>query len=82
MSTRLSGIWLPLITPFSDGALDEASLVRLVAHYACEQIDGFILAATTGEGLVLDDTETERVVVTKRASLRHQSGLRSLLRWR
>ncbi len=62
MSTRLSGIWLPLITPFSDGALDEASLVRLVAHYACEQIDGFILAATTGEGLVLDDTETERVV--------------------
>lgn len=62
MSTRLSGIWLPLITPFSDGTLDEASLVRLVAHYAQEQVDGFILAATTGEGLVLDDAETERVV--------------------
>jgi 4-hydroxy-tetrahydrodipicolinate synthase len=62
MRTRLSGIWLPLITPFSDGALDEASLVRLVAHYACEPIDGFIVAATTGEGLVLDDAETERVV--------------------
>jgi 4-hydroxy-tetrahydrodipicolinate synthase len=62
MRTRLSGIWLPLITPFSGGALDEASLVRLVAHYACEPIDGFIIAATTGEGLVLDDAETERVV--------------------
>lgn len=62
MSTRLSGIWLPLITPFSDGAIDDASLVRLVAHYAREQVDGFILAATTGEGLVLDDVETERVV--------------------
>ncbi|MDG2284769.1 MAG: hypothetical protein P8N43_04470 [Alphaproteobacteria bacterium] len=26
----LQGIWLPLITPFLDGALDEASLGRLV----------------------------------------------------
>ena len=58
----LSGIWLPLITPFRDGALDEASLPRLVAHYVRQPIDGFILAATTGEGLVLDDDETARVV--------------------
>ena len=28
-----SGLWLPLVTPFSDGALDAASLRRLVAHY-------------------------------------------------
>lgn len=62
MSTRLSGIWLPLITPFIDGELDEPSLARLIAHYMPEPIDGFILAATTGEGLVLDDAETERVV--------------------
>ena len=58
----LSGIWLPLITPFRDGALDEASLTRLAAHYTTQPIDGFILAATTGEGLVLDDDETARVV--------------------
>ena len=57
-----SGIWLPLITPFVDGVLDEASLARLIACYAQERIDGCILAATTGEGLVLDDAETERVV--------------------
>jgi 4-hydroxy-tetrahydrodipicolinate synthase len=57
----LIGIWLPLITPFVDGALDEASLARLVAHYAQQRIDGCIVAATTGEGLVLDDVETERV---------------------
>jgi 4-hydroxy-tetrahydrodipicolinate synthase len=58
----LSGIWLPLITPFRDGALDEASLAQLAAHYVRQPIDGFILAATTGEGLVLDDDETARVV--------------------
>ncbi|HTZ35966.1 MAG TPA: dihydrodipicolinate synthase family protein, partial [Stellaceae bacterium] len=60
--TTFAGIWLPLITPFADGALDERSLARLAAHYAAQPIDGVILAATTGEGLVLDDDETARVV--------------------
>ncbi len=57
-----TGLWLPLITPFRDGALDEASLRRLVAHYAAEPIDGMILAATTGEGLTLDAEERARLV--------------------
>ena len=56
------GLWLPLVTPFRDGALDEVSLRRLVRHYAGEPLDGLILAATTGEGLTLDDEETERLV--------------------
>jgi len=64
----LQGVWLPLVTPFRDGVLDEASLYRLVAHFAAEPIDGLILAATTGEGLSLDDEETERLIsVTKSA---------------
>jgi 4-hydroxy-tetrahydrodipicolinate synthase len=66
---RLSGIWLPLVTPFRDGALDEASLRRLVAHYAAEPIDGLILAATTGEGLTLDDEELERLASITTAGL-------------
>jgi 4-hydroxy-tetrahydrodipicolinate synthase len=32
--TFLRGLWLPLVTPFRDGALDETSLRRLVRHYA------------------------------------------------
>ena len=59
---RPSGLWLPLVTPFLDGALDDTSLRRLVKHYASEPVDGLILAATTGEGLTLDDDETERLV--------------------
>lgn len=58
----LSGVWLPLVTPFRDGNLDEASLRRLVAHYAGLEVDGLILAATTGEGMTLDVAETERLV--------------------
>ena len=50
-----SGLWLPLITPFRDGELDEKSLRRLVKHYSAGPVDGFVLGATTGEGLTLDD---------------------------
>jgi len=59
---RLKGIWLPLITPFTDGALDESALGALARHYLARPIDGFILAATTGEALTLDDGELERLV--------------------
>ena len=56
------GLWLPLITPFRDGALDEPSLRRLLRHYVGEPVEGLILAATTGEGMTLDEAETERLV--------------------
>lgn len=65
----LNGIWLPLVTPFRDDRLDEASLRRMVRHYAAEPIDGFVLAATTGEGLTLDDAETQRLVEVVAAEL-------------
>jgi 4-hydroxy-tetrahydrodipicolinate synthase len=66
---QAEGIWLPLITPFRDGAVDETSLRRMIRHYAAAPIDGFILAATTGEGLTLDDAETERLVFVVRHEL-------------
>lgn len=59
---RPSGLWLPLVTPFLDGEVDDRSLRRLVRHYASEPVDGLILGATTGEGLTLDDQELERLV--------------------
>lgn len=62
MRSQHRGIWLPLITPFRDDALDLVSLRRLIRHYAAAPIDGMILAATTGEGLTLDDDEIERLV--------------------
>ena len=67
--TCLQGLWLPLITPFRDGALDETSLRRLVAHYANSPIDGLILAATSGEGLALSTLELERLVDIVREEL-------------
>jgi 4-hydroxy-tetrahydrodipicolinate synthase len=62
----LHGLWLPLVTPFRNGELDETSLRRLVRHYAARPIDGLVLAATTGESLTLEPRETERLVFTVR----------------
>ncbi len=69
LRNRLQGLWLPLVTPFRDGALDELSLRRLVRHYASSPIDGFILAATSGEGLLLAPDELEHLVAAVRAEL-------------
>jgi 4-hydroxy-tetrahydrodipicolinate synthase len=66
LRSRLHGLWLPLITPFRNGALDETSLKRLVRHYANKPIDGLILAATSGEGMTLADDELMRIVALTR----------------
>ncbi len=61
---RMEGIWLPLVTPFLDGELDVASLRGLVWHYRQQPVEGLIVAATTGEGLTLNSSETERAIYT------------------
>src|SRR5262245_4155593 len=65
---RLAGLWLPLITPFNDGLRAGTSPASLVRHYTREPVDGLILAATTGEGLTLDEGETERLVAITAAA--------------
>jgi 4-hydroxy-tetrahydrodipicolinate synthase len=70
----LHGLWLPLVTPFHNGELDEASLRRMVRHYAGLSINGLFLAATTGESLTLTPDETERLVF----AVRNEVGERNL----
>ena len=69
LRSLLHGLWLPLITPFRDGTLDETSLRRLIRHYAALPIDGLILAATSGEGLTLGMAELEWIVTLTRAEM-------------
>jgi 4-hydroxy-tetrahydrodipicolinate synthase len=65
----LQGLWLPLVTPFRNSELDEPSLRRLVRHYAGRPVDGFILGATSGEGMSLSMAELERLVSVVRVEL-------------
>ena len=69
LQSRLRGLWLPLVTPFRNGELDETSLRRLVRHYANSPIDGLVLAATSGEGLALGISELELLVTLARSEI-------------
>ena len=62
MPTKISGLWLPLITPFKDGAVDFASYERLIEHYLALGVDGLFPLGTTGESPALDDAETDALV--------------------
>jgi 4-hydroxy-tetrahydrodipicolinate synthase len=69
LQNLLQGLWLPLVTPFRDGKLDEPSLRRMVRHYVNGPVDGLILAATSGEGMSLGSDELERLVGVTRAEI-------------
>jgi 4-hydroxy-tetrahydrodipicolinate synthase len=60
--TALSGVWLPIITPFLDGAVDFASYERLLEYYLELGVDGIFPLGTTGESPTLDDDESEAIV--------------------
>ena len=60
--TTLSGVWLPVVTPFHDGAIDFASYERLIEHYLGLGISGIFPLSTTGEAPALDDDECEAIV--------------------
>lgn len=62
MTTKISGLWLPLITPFKDGAVDFASYDRLIGHYIAQGVDGLFPLGTTGESPALDEAEIDAIV--------------------
>jgi len=54
---RFTGIWLPLITPFRNGAVDLAAARPLVDHYLAAGIHGLVICGTTGEAPTLSSEE-------------------------
>jgi len=58
----ISGVWLPVITPFVDGAVDVASYERLLEHYLGTGVRGIFPLGTTGESPTLDDDEIDAIV--------------------
>ncbi|WP_421997209.1 4-hydroxy-tetrahydrodipicolinate synthase [Reyranella sp.] len=58
----ITGLWLPLVTPFRDGAVDLASYERLIEHYLGLGVDGLFPLGTTGESPTLDADEIDAIV--------------------
>jgi 4-hydroxy-tetrahydrodipicolinate synthase len=62
MLPKISGLWLPIITPFKDGAVDFPSYERLIDHYLALGVDGLFPLGTTGESPTLDEAEIEGLI--------------------
>jgi len=58
----ISGVWLPAITPFVDGAVDFVSYERLLEHYLGKGVSGIFPLGTTGESPTIEDDELEAIV--------------------
>ena len=58
----MTGVWVPLVTPFKDGAVDLPSYRRLIEHYIGQGVSGLVPLGTTGEAPTLDDGEADAIV--------------------
>jgi 4-hydroxy-tetrahydrodipicolinate synthase len=56
------GVFTALVTPFRDGAVDEAALVRHVEDQIAAGVDGVVPCGSTGEAATLSHEEHKRVV--------------------
>src|SRR5688572_9680885 len=57
-----AGTHTALVTPFSNGQIDEAALQRLVDFQFDNGVNGVVPCGTTGESPALDYDEHERVI--------------------
>lgn len=55
--SSFQGIWVPVVTPFHDGAIDFIGLHRLVSHLLEQHVAGIMVCTTTGEAASLSRAE-------------------------
>jgi len=67
-SLDLSGVWIPIVTPFRAGRVDHGALAALVKRIAADGVAGFVVCATTGEAPLLTDAERVEVLGTIKAA--------------
>ncbi|MEJ0000687.1 MAG: 4-hydroxy-tetrahydrodipicolinate synthase [Verrucomicrobiota bacterium] len=58
----LTGTYTALVTPFRNGAVDEAAFMRLLEEQVAGGVDGVVPVGTTGESATLDMEEHLRVI--------------------
>lgn len=63
-TATFSGLWIPLVTPFHDHAVDHAALHKLVQHLVPQGIAGIVVCGSTGEAAALSAEEQLAVLDT------------------
>ncbi|CAN7149096.1 4-hydroxy-tetrahydrodipicolinate synthase [Acidovorax sp. LjRoot117] len=62
--TIFSGLWIALVTPFKDGAVDHPALAALTTRLCADGVAGFVACGSTGEAAALDKAEQLQVLET------------------
>ncbi len=62
MSAAISGVFLPPVTPFLDGAVDLASYERIIERALARGVSGIVPLGTTGESTALEEDEVAMIV--------------------
>ena len=68
---KISGVWVPLITPFLNDEVDYASYKKLVDYYIDKGAAGLIPLGTTGESPTVSEEEFEEIVAK---TMEHNNG--------
>lgn len=55
--SSFQGIWVPVVTPFHDGAIDFIGLRQLISHLLDKHVAGIMVCTTTGEAASLSRSE-------------------------
>ncbi len=66
---NLSGVLLPLTTPFDRGAVSPAKLAGNIARYEAHGLAGYLVLGSTGEAALLDEDEKIAVLEAARKAI-------------
>ena len=57
ITAHFQGIWVPMVTPFRDGAIDFDAAQQLAGELAASGVNGLVVCGTTGEAAMLGEAE-------------------------
>ncbi len=63
-TSNFAGLWIPLVTPFHDGAVDHDALHALTMRMKLAGVTGFCACGSTGEAAALSHEEEDAVLAT------------------
>ena len=67
---NLAGVFAPVPTPFDDrDRVDTARLRGVLTKMAARPLDGFVILGSNGEAVLMDDFESDQVIVAAREAI-------------
>ncbi|MEP7117637.1 MAG: dihydrodipicolinate synthase family protein [Acidobacteriota bacterium] len=65
----LPGLYTPMVTPFRNDTVDDAAIRRNVERYMQTRLTGLVVLGSSGEAVMLDEQEADRVIAAARSAM-------------